>query len=270
MKNLTLKELCRKIALPTEVQEEVLSFSASIQSENIKMATEKLFERSTWDKGLAEIRELLGTDSRGIKMLTCMLQCGLHTYDNYQKLYIDDVTFVETFKCFTRFIQEYYKSYGKYGFDRAFWTVRQLSTQLFRIGELEYELDLHNDEKVISLHIPSDAILKKEKWEDSTDRAHTFINEKFPLYENARMVCQSWLLSPALKEVLSETSNIIQFQNCFVIQEVDYDSTEFMQWVYPKKDICYENLPEITSLQRNIKSFLLSGGKIGEAFGFLK
>lgn len=270
MNTLTLKALCEKIALPIEVQGEVLSFYQYMKAHKMELPVDKLLEQSTWDAGLSACKAILGEDPRGIKILTCMLHCALKTYENYQVLHIEDTVFLDTFKCFTRFVKEYHTSFGTYGFDRAFWTVRQLSMTLFRIQELEYELDLHKGEKVISLHIPSDAILKKEKWEDSLQKAHVFMVDKFPSYESAKILCHSWLLSPALKKILSESSNIIQFQNCFTIQEVDYDSQEFMQWVYPEKNIPYSKLPENTSLQRNMKAFLLSGGKVGEAFGYLK
>ena len=42
-----------------------------------------------------------------------------------------------------------------------------------------------------------------------------------------------------------------------------------MQWVYRKTDIKYEELPEETSLQRNMKLYLLEGGKVGGAKGKL-
>ena len=56
----------------------------------------------------------------------------------------------------------------------------------------------------------------------------------------------------------------------FQIKEVYRDSDEFMEWVFKRKDIPLEELSEDTSLQRNMKAHLLSGGWVGEGMGSLK
>ena len=48
------------------------------------------------------------------------------------------------------------------------------------------------------------------------------------------------------------------------------DSNEFMEWVFKRKDLPLEELPEETSLQKNMKAHLLSGGWVGEGMGCLK
>lgn len=89
-------------------------------------------------------------------------------------------------------------------------------------------------------------------------------------YVNVPYVCHSWLLSPALRELLPESSNIIKFQNLFTITETDKSSTNFLMWIFKKADIPVENLPEDTTLQRNVKKYLMSGGQIGEGSGYMK
>ena len=49
----------------------------------------------------------------------------------------------------------------------------------------------------------------------------------------------------------------------------DYDD-EFLQWVFKRKDIPTEDLPENTSLQRRMKEYLLRGGKVADAEGVWK
>ena len=44
---------------------------------------------------------------------------------------------------------------------------------------------------------------------------------------------------------------------------MEEDSLGFMDWIYGSKDIPIEELPEKTSLQKNVKEFLKQGGKIG-------
>jgi len=50
---------------------------------------------------------------------------------------------------------------------------------------------------------------------------------------------------------------------------VEEDSFGFMDWIYGSKDIPIEELPEKTSLQKNVKEFLKQGGKIGWTSGEL-
>ena len=50
---------------------------------------------------------------------------------------IPEEIWLDTMKCFPRFISEHRRSYGRDGFDRYGWTVRQIGAKLFRVGGLE-------------------------------------------------------------------------------------------------------------------------------------
>lgn len=165
---------------------------------------------------------------------------------------------------------EHKESYGTYAFDREWWTVRQISTQLFRIGELEYELVEDADKRYISLHIPSDAILQEEEIGKSYWKAKKLVKEAFPEYSAAKIICRSWLLSPALKEALHEGSHILAFQKLFDIELTGKEETEYIQWVFKNPKLAPADYPEQTSLQRNLKKYLLSGGTVMEAEGRLR
>lgn len=267
MKN--IQELCKKIELQDEITELVVAFDESFDYSSIQPSVDKLFFRASWNEGRAEIKEALGEDERGIKILAVMFRCAMKTWDKFLALGMEESILVETMKCFTRFIDEHMASYGSYAFDRDFWTARQVSGNLFRIGELEYEL-IDGDKKEIGVHIPSDVHLKREILADSYKQAKACLKKFFPEYADADMVCESWLLSPSLKEVLSEESNIIKFQNEFRVEKVDYENNDYMEWVFKRPDLALEDLPEDTSLQRNLKKFLLNGGKVGEAIGILE
>ncbi len=83
------------------------------------------------------------------------------------------------------------------------------------------------------------------------------------------MQCESWMLSPALSNVLRTDSNILAFQKLFDINETDYESMAVLDWVFPGFDKVSEELPEETSLQKNMKKYLLEGNKIGWSKGSL-
>ena len=212
----------------------------------------------------------LGSDPDGIKMLACMLKGCLKTWELYKVINISRQIYVDTMKCFTRFVREHRESYGNYGFDRDFWVVRQMSGLLFRIGELEYEMLRKDGRRYLSLHIPSDAELSEERIQESCCQAREFFEEKFPEYGDVDIMCHSWLLSPTLKELLLPGSHILGFQKHFIIEETGENDDEFLQWVFKRKDIPAKDLPENTSLQRRLKGYLLQGGSVADARGVWK
>ena len=183
--------------------------------------------------------------------------------------------FVDTMKCFTRFVREHFQSYGFYGFDRGFWTTRQIGARLFRLGELEYELLQNGDEKSVALHIPSDCRLEGFLLNASLDRAKAFLAEYFPEWQNAPVTCESWLLSPALKELLPPDSRILRFQQAFDLTPGTEDEREaVLQWIYhlappQQQNVSLSTLPEDTALQKSMKRYLLSGKTFTAASGSL-
>ena len=175
--------------------------------------------------------------------------------------------------CFTRFVREHFESLGTYGFDRGFWTTRQINARLFRLGELEYELLQEGEKRFIALHIPSDCRLEPALLDESVDRAKKFLAAYFPEWRDAPMTCESWLLSPVLKELLPPASRILRFQRAFDLTPGTDDEREaVLQWVFrltapQQKNVSLDALPENTSLQKSMKRFLLSGGVFTAASG---
>lgn len=203
-------------------------------------------------------------------MLKIMLAAGLYARELYTERNIDETVYIETMSCFSRFVNEYRQSYGVYGFDRGFWTGRQLSLSLFRLGELEYELAEFNGEKAISIHIPSGADLSEKRIDASLVHARNFLSEHFSEYAGGEFYCTSWLLAPALKMLLPPTSKIFRFAERFRIISINENAKDYVQWVYKVPGLSAEDFPEHTLLQKNMKQYILSGGKIGDATGILK
>lgn len=266
----TVLNMCKKIGLQEEIIDKVIAFDNTFDYENVKDELEQLLTFETSQEALIRLKEKLGEDQCGIKILTCMVRCLESTYNQYSKLGIPEHMFIATMNCFPRFIEEHKVSYGTYGFDRDWWTTRQIGMKLFRIGELEYELFSESEEKLISVHIPSNARLTIINCRESYVDSQKFIRTFYPEFIESSYICNSWLLSPALKELLPSTSNIIAFQEAFEVTEWNREEDDYMEWVYKKKFDDYKELPEDSSLQRNIKKHLLRGGFIGAALGQLK
>lgn len=258
-----LRQLCDAIQMPREVTEILLAspipqlrFSPDLPPE-------------TWADRITTLQEALRPDDRGLKLLTVLLLSCQEVWERYQALGMDWPLFTATMACFSRFVREHRDSFGCWGFDREWWVPRQLTCRLFRIGLLEYELTEEQGQRVVSLHIPSGAKLEPAALRSSWLRARALIDRRFPLWKDAPMVCRSWLLSPALKQMLPAGSRILYFQSCFTITPLPQNGKGYLLWVFRRTDLPLEQLPQETTLQRNLKAYLLAGNEFPDARGVL-
>lgn len=208
-------------------------------------------------------------DTLGFATLHAHLEAACAAWDRYRELGISEEIYIATMAAFSRFVREHRDSFGRYGFDRDFWTNRQTGCLLFRIGTLEYELLTEDGSRFISLHIPSDADLRCNALRSSWVLAEQLLETTFPAFRNVPWICHSWLLSPQLPGLLPPGSRILGFQRGFAIEEAE-DDGEFKLWAYGRPDIPNEQLPEATTLQRSLKAFLLAGNAFHSGRGILK
>lgn len=267
MNNHQLYEL---LEIPFEVVKNLEEYE---QNRNFVMSDalkDKICKRDSWDEGINELKELLGNDEDGIKILWELLNliCK-ETYPKYVERQISDDIFAATMRFCTRFLYEYKQTYGEYKFVWAWWYPRQISLNEYRIGALEYEF-VDGENREIAVHIPSDADMCKESVMASIKAFFAFRHMYYPQWEQVPLVCDTWMLVPALKELLNADSNILAFQEMFEIDSIDYEATWFMGWIFPGYEKIDEGLPEKTTLQRNMKKYLLEGKTFGIAKGHLK
>ncbi len=267
---MTSQELYQLLELPAEI----VSVFAEYEKTNPYRASEEIKKlylcRETSNDGLEQLQKILGDDPLGHKLLWTLLEIARESWEEYVSIGIDVEIFKETMKFITRFLCTQHKQHGNYHFAWGWWFWRQLSLEEFRVGCLEYELMVENGEKVISLHIPSDADMSPASVDASFDEFNSFLAKYYPDWTDARWLCDSWLLSPALKHLLSSDSNIILFQNRFDIVFVNDDYMGVLDWVFPTHREINESMPENTSLQKNMKAWLLAGNKVGWTKGFIR
>lgn len=268
MKYNELENLCIQISMPKEALEQIkeaFETMAPYPEEEL----DKLLHKETWKEGLAVLKDTYSQADKGIPVLITALQGALKTKENYDKLGISDKVFYDTMACFSRFVKEHKESFGMYGFDREWWTTRQLSCLLFRLETLEFEIGEFQNEPSLCIHIPSDAVITPEKCRESLEMAEEFFGKYFPQFKYAHMSCSSWLLAPSLQELLPEKSNIVKFQKLFTILNVQPDDKEYISWIFKNDKLPIEQLPENTSLQRNVKKYMLDGKNIGSGEGII-
>jgi hypothetical protein len=270
--------LSEEINIPDEIIGQISKIIADNDFSDIEGYFNMFFSLKTADEAYKKIISKLKENEYSLKPLAVYLAAALKTWELYEKSGIPRQIYIETMKMFSRYLREHLETYGFYGFDRDFWTYRILAASLFRLGALEFEM-IHypnNDmlksyaaegEKIISVHIPSDAIMTRENLNQSYKMASSFFEKYFPEYKDRIMFCRTWLLDPVLKNLLPKKSKILEFQSDYKIMETSNEDSNFMVWVYKKKIDDYSLLPENTTLQKNMKKFLLSGGNISLTTG---
>ena len=263
---MTLVELLRLIGLPEEAAEGALKF-AGRGLEGAEPLVAALTDPLHAERAERELEERLRGEKWGV--LTCLLLAAARVHEEYVRLGISEEVFADTMHCFPRFVKEHHALTGEWGFDRGWWVWRATTLRLFRIGALEYEL-LSGEKRALSLHIPSDASLDPEACRFSHEAARAFFAAHFPACARAPVMCSSWLLHPALKELLGGESNIVRFQSLFDIVRVDEEDTSYRAFVFRRTDGDIADYPEKTSLQWRLKEHLLQGGRMGAALGIWK
>lgn len=180
---------------------------------------------------------------------------------------------------------ECYNNYGVWGTFVAFWYPIFFTCDIFKLGRMEFENCVFEEEKpyrlgeytvnpgdkVKSVHIPSSG----EPFDpasrlDSYKQAYEFFKEELngkPLV----CVCYSWLLYPEYEDLLPPTSNIAGFRKDFTlirgVEEKEFGDCWRIFGPDSKKPV--GELPETTSMQRSFKTHLLAGGKVGEGVGIM-
>ena len=265
-----LQELYHLIDLQPEIVQKLEMTGSKMDLSQIDPYLVQMLTMETAESAYSYLSTLFQEDSDNLKMLYCQMECARRIFEKYQEKNIPETIFRDTMKCFTRFVDECDQKNGRMFFDRGWWTYRQISMDLFRIGELEYQFQKHEGENVIDLHIPSDADLSAAAVNDSFKQADHFFREYYSDYQYEKYTCNSWLMSPALKPLLSENSKILSFQKRFTVIQENKEDKDFIEWLFQVPvNTDYEKLPTKTSLQRKAKELLLDGGTIGSAFGIM-
>ena len=267
----TINELCEEINLQAEVREEVLNLYKEINFAAYGEFMAGIMSAENPFESFISLSKALGQDDRGLKILTIYLECARRCLKNYQESGIDKQIFIDTMKCFPRFIGEYKQINDCYGFPCPWWAYRQINMTIFRLGELEFEFDSSQNAPLVNIHIPSDADFREQNILNSLRQCKEFIAKYRPDFTSAKFTCHSWLLAPRLCDILKKSSNIIRFQRMFTITEVFEKETQYMDFIFHSgKNVALENLPEKTSLQRGVKELLKRSINLGAAYGIMK
>ena len=266
---MTTQELFQLIALPAPVREQFERWEAEGVSVMTPDLESRLLCREKWAEAWQDLTALLGEDPGHLRALLEELTVAARQYPKWVQAGIPLEIYRDTMAFATRYLKDGLAAYGEYCFTAGWWFPRQLALELFRLGSLEFELFPHEEGKRIYIHIPTNASLAPESIDDSLKRLRAFLADFYPEWADAPVYCDSWLMTPVLKELLPPASRILGFQRRFRLLSVNRESMGAVDWVYPGHKGISEDLPEETTLQKKMKPFLLAGGKPGWAEGIL-
>lgn len=169
------------------------------------------------------------------------------------------------------------KREGIGGLGTMWWLGLHFCGIIYQLGRLQFERRLAGKEialsmqanginadastPVLSIHIPDYmGPMDRDACSESISLAVEFYNQYFPNWPVHYGQCHSWLLDPQLKEILKPTSNIVHFQDRFVLSdEISESSESVMQFVFGKHVRDIDEITAQSSLERGIITHLRSG-----------
>lgn len=280
-----LNSFFEKFDYPAEARE------AFIDAYN-KIKEPEFFEQiKLYEEGNIDYTKALGVmndvaEKSGVHQFTVKLLFFILLSEHLEKLYkikgLSDEIYYNNMCDLKYKLLECYSLHGIWGTMSASWFPRFFDITRFALGRLQFEVmdswfdyddeDMHirANDQIINVHIPSSGKLTQEQCMDAYKQAYEFYKDYHKdgvLY----MYCHSWLLEPALEEILDENSNIIKFKRNFKVFRTDKRDVFPDAWrVFMKKeDVPIEEYPEDNSMQKKIKEYLLKGNTIGYGLGVM-
>jgi hypothetical protein len=171
------------------------------------------------------------------------------------------------------------ETFGIWGMDEVFWDGLFHELNNVSLGRLRFEpfhhfrdvpyKNINRGDPVILIHIPGGKPLDIDEVMASLKLAYDHFKDRFE-GEIVPFMTHSWLLYPPfLREVFKEGGNMQKFAALFDI--IDQNTTEYANFqnifgcTYPGKDL--SSVPQNTSLQRNMLSFITQGNAMGQGYG---
>lgn len=144
-----------------------------------------------------------------------------------------------------------------------------IQAEQVNLDQREYDLLMAPGLPTTSVHIPEDGSLSPEAVGASFAEAVQLLSR---LHRRTSIwFCESWLLDPNLERLESPDGNICRFMRRFAKFPVFSARPMIVERVFGwgADNLATADLPERTSLQRNLKRCLLSGGEMFDVGGVI-
>lgn len=282
--NTFFKSICEEL-FSGEVTEELVRVVKSIDDDpeaatlyekcRKRLMFSKVKDFSKVQPDLEILAKKKGVHLYTMQLVFC-LTCSELMQKRHKRMGYPDALFHDAMKDYTYKLKECLEVAHVIGIIPGFWFAIWLDLKLFSLGRFQYEtitfpedyttksgIELKKGMPCYSIHIPASGVsLTIDQRMDSYKRAYEFFGGKG---EPMIMICSSWLLYDRNKEFLSETSNLMQFAGDFeVYKNEEYPKGACLSYVFGDcRDKDVKDLPENTSMQRNMKQWLMKGNNLG-------
>lgn len=284
--------LMEKTNFPIEAREELLRCAERVMRGGYETEFEDLLElyhRNDFRAGDTQptldcLARKAGISAYSLWLLVLM-EWALRVKPEYERRGVSEEIIWDTFSDLKYKVLECQEIHGVWGNFVAFWYHVLFEGRVVKLGRLEFESEeypleepfvfgdivVKKGDPVKSVHIPSSGeAFDRAARLDAYRRAYAFFKPELgdrPLV----CICDSWLLYPAYRSLLTPTSNIRDFMDDFRLlhsrdEEVFSDAWRLYGRNYQKNPA---ELPEDTSMRRAFKQHLLKGGKTGAGFGIM-
>jgi hypothetical protein len=165
-------------------------------------------------------------------------------------------------------------TYGEFGLHTYNWLTVTWSGALYWLGRLQFNLHLDEaDDSAdweLATHIPRTGPLTPESVDASFAAATAFFVSHFPDYPTRTFHCSSWMLDPALSELLPG-SNLAHFQRRWTLYgDPEPADEDVLFFVFNRRGpVDLDSLPTDTTLRRVIVERLKAGQSLSVRKGRL-
>lgn len=144
-----------------------------------------------------------------------------------------------------------------------------VSLEKVSLSKNEWSVKLKGGDLLVGLHIPPDEPFGNDVVEEALEESKKLLAKYYPDYAYKAFFCASWLLDPALVDILGAEANISKFCKRFIPFGVKSAGTSPFGYVFKKygKDIKVEEFSENSRLQRALKKHYLDGKAIYDMHG---
>ena len=166
-----------------------------------------------------------------------------------------------TFADVGRNLAKHRRAHGEFGLETWDWLIPHYTGMMFALGRLNFMLHpspvtiegvLTAGQWYVGIHVPESGPLSPAAVNESMVSAAEFFPAYFPDQPVDIAVCESWLLDPALVEVMGAGTNVGAFGRRFTELRAPYDdASAALFFVFRTRELGdVPSLPRRTSLQR--------------------
>ena len=160
-----------------------------------------------------------------------------------------------------------YRKYKGVRISQMLWAVYFIRIRIIEIGSLQFE---YKNNLIIKIHIPKKTNLSITEVKNSIKKSKDEIRKIYKINE-FNYVCDSWLLSNQIQEIITKNTNIYQFHDLFDVKNGKDCVLDILNFVFEmEKCDDYSLLPTNTTLQKKVKEQLLLNKKFYLGIGVLK